>query len=227
MAVKQVLPANLGPEFLIGTETPNKITVAVASPLKKDATGQLTIDPAALAALISAAETTTVLSYASATGILSYLDEDGGIATVNLVSVVQAVETTTTLAYAPTTGILSYTNEDGMVNAIDLPLENVLTSPNYDAVTNKLSFKKPDNSILEINLTDLFDIYALTAGNGIAVTGNGSTVTPWVVAAKVDPAPGNALVSTPTGLMVTKSLPNVEVQDAFGITQYYAFSTNT
>lgn len=280
MATKSVVvPSNLGPEFLIGTETPNKITVGVATPLKKDATGKLTVDLTALAA--------TTTNTAALTGSSLTSTVNGIAATTDLTPAIKAAETTTVLSYAAATGILSYTDEDGVVTAIDLPMENVLTAPTYNAGTNVLTFTKPDGSTILIDLTDLMDIYSLTAGNGITVTGNGSTATPWVVAAKVDPAVDNALTVSATGLKVVvpaptntltstvntltstvtgiaatapiinsnvlaagatagtikatvngvasndlnigaivRPLADIEVQDAFGVTQYYAFSTN-
>jgi hypothetical protein len=276
---------NLGPEFQLGTSIANKVTINVTSPgsmLKRDAAGAIAVDTAALAG-----STTNTLALA---GALLTSTVNGIAATQNLTAAVKAAETLTSLSYVAATGVISYKDELGATTTIDLPMESVFQSVAFDAATNKLTFTLVGGSTSEVDLADLVDAYTLNAGDGLTVTGNGSTATPWVASAKLDPLAGNLLTVSAAGLLVDPSnfpattntlvsaantltstvdgvvatapivntnvlaagtaagsikstvngvgsndldlgavvrpLANVEVQDAFGVPQYYAFSTN-
>jgi hypothetical protein len=280
--LKVVSPLNLGPEFKLGTELATKITIGVQAPLKKNAAGDLQLDTAALFA-----STTNTLALA---GALLTNTTNGIPAVQDLTAAIKAAETVCSLNYVDATGVLTFVDEKGVSKFIDLPMESVFKTVAFNSATKQMTFTLVSGATSVVDLATIVSTYALTAGNGIDVTGNGSTATPWVVAAKVDPIAGNPLSVTAAGLKVTlpaaaattntlasavntmtnttngisatapivnsntfvvgptvgtlvstvngiaapalnigpaiRPLADVIVQDAFGVVQYYAFSTN-
>lgn len=197
--LKSVFVQNLGPEFLLGTATPNKITLNVVGPiLKRDpSTGAISVDTAALAA-----STTNTLSLA---GALLTNTTNGIAATQDLTAAIKAAETLTSLSYVAATGVISYKDEKGITTTIDLPMESVFQSVAFDSATNKLTFTLVGGGTSVVDLATLVDAYKLNAGNGVAVAGNGSTATPWIVSVLKDPAASNLLTVSPAGVMVDKA----------------------
>jgi hypothetical protein len=207
MANQFVIAPNLGPEFELGATVANKITMKVdGTTIVRDAvTGELSIEPTVL-------DTTNALS---ATGAVLTSTVNGEIATIDLTPAIAAAETLTTLGYNGATGDLTYVDEDGVTTTITLPLENFLSAAVYDSGSNTLTLTLTDGSTFPVDLSDLVEVYSLTGGNTTTVSGDGSTLTPWEIEAKIDPAPGNQLTASPTGLFVaaTPATTNTLVND--------------
>jgi hypothetical protein len=207
MANNFVIQENLGPEFELGTTVANKMTIRVdGTTILRDAvTGELSVAPGAIS-------TTNALSLA---GALLTSTVNGEAATQDLTAAIQAAETVTTLGYNGATGDLTYVDEDGVTTTITLPLENFLSAASYDSGTNILTLTLTDGTTFPVNLADLIDTFALSGGDTTTVSGDGSTGSPWVVEAKIDPAPGNQLTASPTGLFVaeTPATTNTLVND--------------
>lgn len=252
-----VLTTNLRSEdFSIGTEFANEISVLLGAGFVRNATtGKWELDPAAIATTNALAATGTTIT-STVNGVDAALDIEPAVdaATPDLVK---------DLTFDAATGIWTITKNDGSSSTVSSPVEQFLSSSSYDAATSTLTLSMADGTDVDVDLSGLVDAYTLTAGDGVDVTGDGSSATPWVVAAKVDPAAINALTNGPAGLLldpadipttntlaagatagtikstvngvdsndldlgaIVRPLADLEMQDAFGVTIGYAYTTN-
>lgn len=182
---------------------------------------------------IQAGETLTVLAVgATAAAALTYTDEDGTATTYNLTNVIKDGETTTILAYNPATTTLSYTDEDGGVTAVDLSAlaaDIFVNGGSFNPATLILTLT--DNSGTTPDVTvDLSQLLVTVTNNGdgtytLAQAGS-STVIDTRDGVSADA--GN-LLTVGTDLKpllapaTVTALATVDVQDAFGVHQFYAF----
>lgn len=223
MATNVVTVPNLGNDFDIGVMEANKIHVNIdGTTLVRSGAGVIAVNPAALA-------TTNALSNPSAANLTSTVN--GVASTLDLTALIQAGETNTTLTYDPATKTLTYTNEDGTVATIDLSLLAVdvfVTGGSYDPATMVLTLSDNDGVTpdITINLADLKQVVT-QATNSITFTGTGEASSPLQANVVIDPLAGNLLTVSAAGAKVdpaaVAALATVDVQDAFGVHQFYAF----
>lgn len=178
-------------------------------------------------------ETLTVLAAgATAAAALTYTDEDGVATTYDLTKVIKDGETTTILAYNPATTTLSYTDEDGGVTSVDLSAlaaDIFVNGGSFNPATLILTLTDNDGATPDVTV-DLSQLQVTVTNNGdgtytLAQAGS-STV--------IDTRDG---VSADAGNLLTvgtdlkplldpaniTALATVDVQDAFGVHQFYAF----
>jgi len=226
MAVSVVYTNNLGNEFDLGNIEANKIHIKTNSTIIRDPlTGELGVDPAALA----------ITNALALTGSTLESTVSGQMASVDLLPAIQAGETVTVLGYDPATTMLSYTDEDGNVTAVDL---SALTSDIYvdgasfDATSMMLTLTDNDGGTPDV-VVDLSSLVMTITNNGDGtytfVQGSNSVVVDTKDGVSADA--GNLASLGSDGLpfvsaSAIRQLADVEVQDAFGVTLYYAFSSN-
>lgn len=222
--VQVITPGNLGNEFDLGVIEANKIHVKLDGTLQRNVgTGEIGLNPAS---------TTNVLG-AVAPNLSSTVN--GVVATVDLTALVQATETLTSISYNALTKVLTYTDEDGVVQALDLSTlatDIYVNGGNYNAATGVLTLTDNDGGTgdVTINLQDL-KIVVTAPSNSIAFTGTGEASSALVANLVVDPMAGNLLAVTATGAAVdpagvtaiSVAAATVDVQDVFGVHQFYAF----
>ena len=223
MTTNVVTVPNLGNDFDIGVMEANKIHVKIdGTTLVRSAAGVVSVNPTALA-------TTNVLDNPSAANLRSTVNGVAG--TLDLTPLIQAGETNTTLTYNAATKTLTYTNEDGLIATIDLSAlaaDIFVTGGTYDPATMVLTLSDNDGVTpnITINLADLKKV-TTQASNSIAFTGTGEASSPLQANLVVDPIAGNLLTVSATGAKVAPAavtaLATVDVQDAFGVHQFYAF----
>lgn len=109
------------------------------------------------------------------------------------------------------------------MSAYDIYVDDLDTA--YDITSNVLTLKQSNGgSDVVIDLNDL-QKSAVTDGLGTAFSGDGSDADPLKVDVVVDPLSNSALSVSGTGIKLDgASLLDVDVQDAFGVHQYYAAS---
>lgn len=227
MTTNVVTVPNLGNDFDIGVMEANKIHVNIdGTTLVRSGAGVVSVNPAALA-------TTNVLTNAGPGGTPANLTStvNGVASTLDLTPLIQAGETNTTLTYDPVTKTLTYTNEDGTAATIDLSalaMDIFVTGGAYDAATMVLTLSDNDGVTpdITINLADLKKVVTQDS-NSIAWSGTGEASNPLQANVVIDPMVGNLLVVGATGAKVDPAavlaLATVDVQDAFGVHQFYAF----
>ena len=218
--VQVITPGNLGNEFDLGVLEANKIHVKLDGTLQRNVgTGEIGLNPAS---------TTNVLA-AVAPNLSSTVN--GVVATVDLTALVQATETLTSLSYNALSKVLTYTDEDGVAQALNLSTlatDIYVNGGNYNAATGVLTLTDNDGGTgdVTINLQDL-KIVVTAPSNSISFTGTGEASSALVANLVVDPLAGNLLAVTAAGVKVdpadVKALATVDVQDAFGVHQFYAF----
>ena len=223
MTTNVVTVPNLGNDFDIGVMEANKIHVKIdGTTLVRSAAGVVSVNPTALA-------TTNALTNPSTANLTSTVN--GVASTLDLTPLIQAGETNTTLTYNPATKTLTYTNEDATVATIDLSAlaaDIFVTGGSYNAATMVLTLSDNDGVTpdITINLADLKKV-ATQATNSITFTGTGEASSPLQASLVVDPIAGNLLTVTASGAKVAPAavtaLATVDVQDAFGVHQFYAF----
>lgn len=225
MTTNVVTVPNLGNDFDIGVIEANKIHVKIdgTTIVRDGATGVIAVNPAALA-------TTNALTNPSDARLTSTVN--GVAATLDLTPLIQAGETNTTLTYDPATKTLTYTNEDGTVATIDLSAlaaDLFVSGGSYDPATMVLTLSDNDGTTpdMTINLADLKKV-TTQASQSISFTGTGEASSPLQANLVVDPMTGNLITVGPAGAKVdpatVTALATVDVQDAFGVHQFYAFA---
>lgn len=203
-----VVPGNLSPvDFSLGGEVANLVTIALGAGLVRPTPA----DPWQVDMTAIAAATTNTLEL---TGNTLTSTVNGVAATQDLSALAAGTgNAVTAVSRDPATGLWTFTFADNSTQTVSDPLDNVLASSNFDVATNILTLTLSDGSNIPVDLTDLVDAYSLTAGDGIAVSGDGSTATPWEVSVVADPDPTNTLTVGPNGVLVPPS-PAVVSTDA-------------
>lgn len=148
MTTLHVLVPNLGPEFLIGTETANKITVAVdgTTIIKDPVTGELSVDPAQLMVASDAsingdgsAASPLSVAYSADANNGASAGSDGGVFANQLISgALNAAGDT-----------LEFTMADGTIVSVDataLTADVRLTAGVYNAATESLDLTVSDGT---------------------------------------------------------------------------------
>lgn len=220
-----VTPGNLGNEFDLGVLEANKIHV------KFDGTSIVRDLGTGIVSAVAPGTTNTLAAVAP--NLTSTVN--GVAATVDLTALVQATETLTSMSYNALTKVLTYTDEDGVVQNLDLSTlatDIYVNGGNYNAATGVLTLTDNDGGTgdVTINLQDL-KIVVTAPSNSIAFTGTGEASSALVANLVVDPMVGNLLAVTATSaavdpagvLAISVAAATVDVQDAFGVHQFYAF----
>lgn len=239
-----VVPSNLGAEFALGTEVPNKITIRVSSDagnlLTNGADDRAVLVQASLAPAVAALETKTTLTFDAATSVITYTGESGVPSTIDLSAFLADVSVSGG-AYDPTTQVLTLTqDDDGPAITINLQELKQVTSANSSTVTITGNGENANPLTAAVNVS-------AAAGNQLSAVADGlfvpATVTnyadSWSVAlteaagvvtadVKRSAAAGNQLVEAADGLFVAPRAAIVldtELQDAFGTVLGYISST--
>jgi hypothetical protein len=222
---------------MIGGLTESQLAaINITSPMVSNGGGSFTYTDEtgqATTFTLGSGSTTNVLA---GTGTSLTSTVSGVASTLNIEPLVDASTTdlVKSLAYEGSTGIWTITKNNGDTSIVSSPIDRVLDSSDFDPATNILTLEMTDGSSLAVDLADLVDAYVLASSDTTTVSGDGSTATPWRVGVRIDPDTGNLLTASPAGLTVSSAnlgavvrpLADVEVQNAFGVTQYYAFSTD-
>jgi len=223
--VQVITPGNLGNEFDLGVIEANKIHVNF------DGTSIVRNVGTGVVSAVTPATTNTLAAVAP--NLTSTVN--GVVATVDLTTLIQATETLTSISYNALTKTLTYTDEDGVVQNLDLSTlatDIFVTGGSYNAATGVLTLTDNDGGTADvtINLQDL-KIVVTAASNSIAFTGTGEASSALVANLVVDPLVGNLLAVTAAGaavdpagvIAISVAAATVDVQDAFGVHQFYAF----
>lgn len=244
--INYVLVGNLGPEFLIGAEIPSKITIDEAKLTKL--TNTLTADPLTgkitstvnggtpavldLTPLIKAAETKTTIGYNAATKKITYTGEDGVPAVMDLsglaMDIFMNAGSYDASAMALTLKDNDATTPDVVINLADLKKVAIANSPSI-TLSGTGETASPLTAAVKISAT---------AGNSLSQNADGLFVTvpaptPTTVAMAAGTAPGtikttvNGVASADFNIGPSvRQLCDLVMQDAFGVTFGYAFTTN-
>lgn len=194
MVTPIVAVSNLGPEFKIGTVTPNKINIGLGTGLQLNAADEIEWNPAALANTLSLAGATLTS------------DVSGAISSIDLTPAVKDAETDTTLSYDPLTKVLTYTNETGIPATLDLSglaVDVFVNGANYDPATMVLTLMDNDAGTPDVTI-NLADLKVVSTQNTPTITwvGTGETLTPLQATVAVDPNVDNLIQITAAGLFV-------------------------
>ena len=221
MATNVVIVPNLGNEFDIGAVEANKIHVKLGTGLSRAADGTVTVDMAALV--------THALSLAGAT---LNSDVNSVVGSVDLTPAVKAAETLTSWAYDPATNIVTYTDEAGTAGTHDLSAlttDIYVNGGSFDAASMVLTLTDTDGGTGDITV-DLSALKQVSTADSatVAFSGTGEAGSPLTASASVSGATaGNLLTAVADGLAVdpagVTALATVDVQDAFGVHQFFAF----
>ncbi len=184
-----------------------------------------------LSTVIADGQTLTVLALSGTT--LTYTDEAGTANAIDLAPAIAAGETLTTFAYDAGTTTLTYTDEAGNATAVDLSALSTdiyVDGATFDPVALTLTFTDNDGATPNV-VVDLSTLRSALTNNGDGTwthnDGSGTTV----IIRSVSADAGNLLTAGSDGgaffdASGVRVLADVEVQDAFGVTLYYGFSTN-
>jgi hypothetical protein len=217
MAIQFITPSNLhAPDFNIGTEFPNKISLKMGAGLVRLPGGEWTLDEAAVEA-IAAAATTNVLSL---TGSVLDSTVNGVASNVDLAPFVESLTGSAVedVLYDPATGTWTINKLDGSSSTINTPLEKFLADSSIDNTTHILTLTLTDGNEIEVDLAGLVDVIVIESGDTTTVSGDGSTATPFKVEVKIDPA-SVGLTASPAGLLLDPStLPTLHTVEVAGNT---------
>lgn len=243
-----VVPSNLGSEFALGTEVPNKITIRVSSDagnlLTNGADDRANLVQASLAGAVAALETKTTLTYDAATSIITYTGETGVPSTIDLSAFLADVSVSGG-AYDPATQVLTLTQDDGGPSiTINLQELKQVTSANSSTVTITGNGENATPLTAAVNVSAAAGNQVSVVADGLFVPAPASAPTygdtasvdlelaAGVVTAnvKVSATAGNQLTENADGMYVAPRGPialDLEIQDAFGTVIGYASTTNS
>lgn len=227
MTTNIVTLPNLGNDFDLGIIEANKIHLNVdgTSIVRNAGTGVLSVSPAGLSI-------SNALAFAG-TSLTSTVN--GQAATVDLATLVQNAETLTSMTYDTNTKMLAYTDEHGGVTSVDLSalaVDIFITGASFDAASLVLTLTDADAGTPDVTVDlSTLKVTLVDNGDGTFTIAQGSNSYTFDTKEGVSADAGNLLVAGTDGKPLlnpgaVRGLLDVEVQDAFGTTLYFAASTN-